>query len=74
MPVPSSYNDITQDANIRDHIGWAWYQRDFFLPKSWKSQQVSIRFGSVNYYAVVVSVHIPCAMNDWNSFLKQHSV
>ncbi|XP_032789501.2 beta-glucuronidase isoform X1 [Daphnia magna] len=53
MPVPSSYNDITQDANIRDHIGWAWYQRDFFLPKSWKSQQVSIRFGSVNYYAVV---------------------
>ncbi|XP_057378859.1 beta-glucuronidase-like isoform X2 [Daphnia carinata] len=53
MPVPSSYNDVTQDPKIRDHIGWAWYQREFFLPKSWKSQRVTIRFGSVNYYAVV---------------------
>lgn len=26
MPVPSSYNDITESAKIRDHIGWAWYQ------------------------------------------------
>lgn len=24
MPVPSSYNDVTQDKDIRDHIGWAW--------------------------------------------------
>ena len=55
MPVPSSYNDITQDVNIRDHIGWAWYHRDFFVPRTWKSQRVNIRFGSVNYFAVVVS-------------------
>ena len=55
MPVPSSYNDITQDSNIRDHIGWAWYHRDFFVPKTWKSQRVNIRFGSVNYFAIVVS-------------------
>lgn len=24
MAVPSSYNDITQDKTIRDHVGWAW--------------------------------------------------
>lgn len=24
MAVPSSYNDITQDKTIREHIGWAW--------------------------------------------------
>lgn len=24
MPVPSSYNDVTQDITIRDHVGWAW--------------------------------------------------
>lgn len=24
MPVPSSYNDITQEKDIREHIGWAW--------------------------------------------------
>ena len=24
MPVPASYNDITQDSKIRDFVGWAW--------------------------------------------------
>ena len=31
MPVPSSYNDITQDAALRDHLGWVWYDREFFV-------------------------------------------
>ena len=26
MPVPSSYNDITQDKSLRVHIGWVWYR------------------------------------------------
>lgn len=29
MPVPSSYNDVTQDISIRDHIGYVWYEREF---------------------------------------------
>lgn len=53
MPVPSSYNDVTQDASIRDHIGWVWYQREFFVPARWKTYPVSVRFGSANYYAIV---------------------
>ena len=56
MPVPSSYNDVTQDAKIRDHIGWVWYQREFFIPKGWKTYPVNIRFGSVNYFATVVII------------------
>lgn len=24
IPVPSSYNDISQQKEIREHIGWAW--------------------------------------------------
>lgn len=24
MPVPASYNDITQNATIKDFVGWAW--------------------------------------------------
>ena len=24
MPVPASYNDITQDKKFRDFIGWSW--------------------------------------------------
>eukprot|EP00094_Tigriopus_californicus_P005011 TCALIF_04825-PA protein Name:"Similar to Gusb Beta-glucuronidase (Mus musculus)" AED:0.10 eAED:0.10 QI:0/0/0/0.71/1/1/7/0/1725 len=54
MPVPASYNDITQNRTIRDFIGWAWYSRQFFAPKSWnKDILVYLRFGSVHYTANV---------------------
>ncbi|XP_071051958.1 beta-glucuronidase isoform X1 [Onthophagus taurus] len=53
MPVPSSYNDITQDPNIRDHVGIVWYDRTFFVPKSWQNQRVWLRFSSVSYAAQV---------------------
>lgn len=52
MPVPASYNDITQNRTIRDFVGWAWYSREFFVPKSWsKDMLVFLRFGSVHYTA-----------------------
>ncbi|KAJ9578315.1 hypothetical protein L9F63_005460 [Diploptera punctata] len=55
MPVPSSYNDITVNSTIRDHVGWAWYKRTFFAPKHWSTekQTVFVRFGSVHYTALV---------------------
>jgi beta-glucuronidase len=56
MPVPSSYNDITEDASLRDHVGTVWYDRKFFAPKSWgEDQRVWVRFGSVHYESFVVS-------------------
>lgn len=54
MPVPASYNDITEDSNLRDHVGTVWYDRKFFIPSSWQSRRVCIRFGSVHYEAYVV--------------------
>lgn len=57
MPVPSSYNDITEDNNLRDHVGTVWYDRKFFVPTSWAdNKRVWLRFGSVQYEAYVVSV------------------
>lgn len=53
MPVPSSYNDIVEDEKVRDHVGTVWYERKFFVPKSWQSQRVWLRFGSVHYEAYV---------------------
>lgn len=53
MPVPSSYNDIVEDEKLRDHVGTVWYERKFFVPKSWQSQHVWLRFGSVHYEAYV---------------------
>lgn len=60
MPVPASYNDITTDWRLRDHVGLVWYDRNFFVPKFWSEiGRVWLRFESVNYAAQVVSHIIP---------------
>ncbi|XP_069689806.1 beta-glucuronidase-like [Periplaneta americana] len=55
MPVPSSYNDITEDKEVRDHVGVVWYDRTFYAPKSWSTDnlRVWLRFGGVHYAAQV---------------------
>ena len=53
MPVPASYNDVTQDAAIRDHIGDAWYERTFFVPAKWRDRRVVLRVGSASHPAVL---------------------
>ncbi|CAG9857009.1 unnamed protein product [Phyllotreta striolata] len=50
MPVPASFNDITTDWKIRDHLGLVWYDRYFFVPKYWENEgRVWLRFGSISY-------------------------
>lgn len=59
MPVPSSFNDITQEARLRDFIGWVWYEREAVLPQRWTQDtdtRVVLRINSAHYHAVVVSV------------------
>ncbi|XP_030217345.1 beta-glucuronidase [Gadus morhua] len=56
MPVPASYNDITQDPKLRDFIGWVWYDREVVVPSRWvadKNIRVVLRVGSAHYYSVV---------------------
>ncbi|KAF0302581.1 Beta-glucuronidase [Amphibalanus amphitrite] len=53
MPVPASYNDITQRADVRDHLGWAWYWRQAWVPRSWAGRRTVLRVGSAHYSAVV---------------------
>ena len=53
MPVPSSYNDITQDPKVRDYLGVVWYQTEFYLPSKSSGETLYLRFGSVNYEAIV---------------------
>ena len=43
MPVPSSYNDITVDSGLRDFVGWAWYDRTFYVSPAWRDQRVILR-------------------------------
>lgn len=60
MPVPSSFNDITTDPYLRDFVGWVWYQRQFWLPRSWANEdtRIMLRFGSAHYNAIAVSKHL----------------
>lgn len=53
MPVPASYNDMKEDKELRDHYGWAFYQRTFMVPGYWKGQRLVLRFGSVTNAAMV---------------------
>ncbi|XP_029468157.1 beta-glucuronidase [Rhinatrema bivittatum] len=57
MPVPSSYNDITQDYNLRNFIGWVWYEKEVWLPRHWVSEdtgiRVVLRIDSAHYFSMV---------------------
>ncbi|XP_072272210.1 beta-glucuronidase isoform X1 [Pyxicephalus adspersus] len=57
MPVPASYNDITQDITLRDFIGWVWYEKEVWLPSRWledqDSSRVVLRVGSAHYFSIV---------------------
>lgn len=53
MAVPSSVNDVIADENVRDHVGYWWYQRDVRVPRGWDGELVSVRFGSATHHAIV---------------------
>jgi beta-glucuronidase len=54
MPVPSSYNDVTEDKNLRDFVGWVWYDREFYLTADWTAnRRVVLRIDSAHYNAIV---------------------
>jgi beta-glucuronidase len=53
MAVPSSFNDIGVTAEIRDHVGWVWYEREFVVPAILTSERIVLRFGSATHVAKV---------------------
>ncbi|CAH2222721.1 beta-glucuronidase [Pelobates cultripes] len=57
MPVPASYNDITQDITLRDFVGWVWYEKDVIFPSRWvedkSSSRIVLRIGSAHYFSIV---------------------
>ena len=54
MPVPASYNDMLEDIRLRDHCGWAFYQRTLAVPAYIRaSQRVVLRCDAVTHHAKV---------------------
>ncbi|KAL7660029.1 hypothetical protein ACMYSQ_002918 [Aspergillus niger] len=48
-PVPASYNDIFVDRQIRDHVGWVYYQRQAIVPRGWSQQQYFVRVDAATH-------------------------
>ena len=66
MPVPSSYNDITTEKDLRDFVGWVWYDREFFPSSDWTQRRIVLRIDSAHYHAIVVSFHGKRSNLNWS--------
>lgn len=53
MAVPASYNDLFTEEEIKEHVGYVWYEKEFIIPKSWEDQRIVVRFGSATHHATV---------------------
>lgn len=53
LPVPASYNDLTEDIALRDHSGWVFYQRPLALPPLPAGTRAVLRFDAVTHHARV---------------------
>ena len=51
--VPASYNDLFADPEIRDHVGWVYYQREVRVPRGWHEDEVLLRFDAATHAARV---------------------
>lgn len=49
VPVPASYNDIFVDQDIRNHVGWVYYQTYPRIPRGWKGERVFIRVDAATH-------------------------
>lgn len=61
IAVPGSVNDLFADENVRNHVGYWFYQRDVQVPATWSDQQILVRFGSVTHSAVVFAGDVELA-------------
>jgi beta-glucuronidase len=48
-PVPSSYDDLFLDAEVRDHVGVVWYQRTVRVPRGWAGERIFVRLDSATH-------------------------
>ncbi|MGN0158628.1 MAG: beta-glucuronidase [Brotaphodocola sp.] len=49
MAVPSSYNDLKEGEDFREHYGWVFYQRTIAVPNYMKSQRIVLRMAAVTH-------------------------
>ncbi len=53
LPVPSSFNDVLAQNDLRNHVGDVWYQRTIVVPFGWTDQRMLLRFDAATHRATV---------------------
>ncbi|WP_367566737.1 beta-glucuronidase [Lacrimispora sp.] len=53
MAVPSSYNDLKDGTEFRDHYGWVFYQRTILIPRFLRKERIMLRMAAVTHKARV---------------------
>lgn len=53
MAVPSSYNDLFEIGEIRNHVGWVWYEKEVEFSQKMLDERIVLRFASVTHEARV---------------------
>jgi beta-glucuronidase len=53
IAVPASYNDLSTDAAVRDHVGSAWYETIVWVPAGWSGRRTVLHFESATHRATV---------------------
>lgn len=53
MSVPASFNDQTMNKQLRNHLGYFWYETTFNVPADQLKKRNVLHFGSVTQSATV---------------------
>ena len=53
MAVPSAFNDLYEGNEYKDHVGYVFYQKEFYVPAVLQGQRIVLRFGSATHFARV---------------------
>lgn len=53
MVVPTSFNDVSVNKEVRNYIGDFWYERQVAIPRVAADEELVLRFGSVTHHAKV---------------------
>lgn len=53
IAVPSSFNDLFTSTEIREHVGWVFYQRTVRVPRGWGSDRINVRVDSATHEGIV---------------------
>lgn len=53
VAVPSSYNELFTQREIREHVGWVWYQRELVIPRGFSGQRYFVRVAAATHEGVL---------------------